>query len=176
MTGVGTGARRTHGPVMEKKAVYPGSFDPITNGHVDIILRGAKLFPRILVAVLENPKKKPLFTTKERMAMIEEIFGDKPNIEVKAFKGLLVDFAKDQGARIVIRGLRAISDFEYEFQMALMNQKLNPAVETFFMMPNAKYTFLSSNLVKEIFSLGASVRDLVPPVVERKLREKFGRI
>jgi len=176
MTGSGTGAKRTYGPLMEKTAIYPGSFDPITNGHVDIILRGAKLFPRILVAVLENPKKKPLFTTKQRMTMIEEIFKDKPNIEVKAFDGLLVEFAKAQGARIVIRGLRAISDFEYEFQMALMNQKLNPSIETFFMMPNAKYTFLSSNLVKEIFSLGASVRDLVPPVVERKLREKFGRI
>lgn len=175
MTEVGTGARRARHPLMEKTAIYPGSFDPITNGHVNIILRGAKLFPRILVAVLENPKKKPLFTTKERMTMIEEIFKDRPKIEVKAFHGLLVEFAKANGAKIVIRGLRAVSDFEYEFQMALMNQKLNPAIETFFIMPNAKYTFLSSNLVKEVFSLGGCIRDLVPPVVERRLREKFGR-
>ena len=173
MTEVGTGARRTASLLMQKTAIYPGSFDPITNGHVDIILRGAKLFPRILVAVLENPKKKPLFTTKERMDMIQQIFKDRANIEVKAFQGLLVDFAKANQAKIVIRGLRAISDFEYEFQMALMNQKLNPAIETFFIMPNAKYTFLSSNLVKEVYSLGGSIRDLVPPIVEQKLREKF---
>jgi pantetheine-phosphate adenylyltransferase len=123
MTEIGTGARRKKNLLMEKTAIYPGSFDPITNGHVDIILRGAKLFPRILVAVLENPKKKPLFTTKERMDMIRQIFRNRANIEVKAFQGLLVEFAKANDAKIVIRGLRAISDFEYEFQMALMNQK-----------------------------------------------------
>ncbi|MHB8055685.1 MAG: pantetheine-phosphate adenylyltransferase [Candidatus Aminicenantales bacterium] len=156
-----------------ERAVYPGSFDPITNGHVDIILRGAKLFPRILVAVLENPKKETLFSTAERVTIIRDIFRDQPGIEVEAFHGLLADYTKAHGARAVIRGLRAISDFEYEFQMALMNQRLNPDLETLFMMPNARYTFLSSSLVKEVFALGGSVRDLVPAGVEQKLREKY---
>lgn len=158
---------------MENKAVYPGSFDPITNGHVDIIQRGLTIFDKILVAVLENPKKTPLFTTKERIAMIQEVFSDLKNIEVKAFGGLLVEFVKKNNAKIVIRGLRAISDFEYEFQMALMNRKLNAEIETFFMMPNVNYTFLSSKLVKEIFMLGGCLKDLVPTRVEKKLREKF---
>jgi pantetheine-phosphate adenylyltransferase len=158
---------------MEQRAIYPGSFDPITNGHVDIIQRGAKLFPHIIVAVLENPKKAPLFPIEERIQMIQEIFKNQPQIEVRGFHGLLVEFAKEHDARIVIRGLRAVSDFEYEFQMALMNQKLNPGIETFFMMPSTKYTFLSSNLVKEVFALGGCIRDLVHPVVEQKLREKF---
>jgi len=158
---------------MEKKAVYPGSFDPITNGHVDIIRRGLKIFDKILVAVLENPKKTPLFTTKERIEMIQEEFADEENVEVKAFHGLLVEFAKKNTARIVIRGLRAISDFEYEFQMALMNRKLNPEIETFFMMPNVDYTYLSSKLVKEIYMLGGRLKDLVPDHVEKKIREKF---
>jgi pantetheine-phosphate adenylyltransferase len=157
----------------EERAVCPGSFDPITNGHVDIILRGTKLFPRILVAVLENPRKATLFSTRERVAIIRDIFKGQPGIEVVAFHGLLADFSKSHGARVVIRGLRAISDFEYEFQMALMNQRLNADLETLFMMPNAKYTFLSSSMVKEVFALGGSVRDLVPPSVERKLSEKY---
>ena len=158
---------------MEPTAIYPGSFDPITNGHVDIILRGAELFPRIIVAVLENPKKATLFATAERIAMIREIFRDHDHIEVRAFHGLLVDFALANSARVVIRGLRAVSDFEYEFQMALMNQQLSPTLETLFMMPSARYTFLSSSLVKEVTALGGSVRDLVPAVVEARLREKF---
>lgn len=157
----------------EELAVYPGSFDPITNGHVDIIRRGAKLFPRILVAVLENPKKATLFSVEERMEIIREIFKDLPRIEVEAFHGLLADFTKLRGARAVIRGLRAVSDFEYEMQMALMNQQLNPELETLFMMPSARYTFLSSSLVKEVFALGGSIRELVPTIVEQKLREKF---
>ncbi|MFP4082363.1 MAG: pantetheine-phosphate adenylyltransferase [Candidatus Aminicenantes bacterium] len=160
---------------MVKKAVYPGSFDPITNGHVDIIKRGLKIFDKIVVAVLENPKKTTVFSTKERVDMIQKTFTDHKDIEIKAFQGLLVDFAKKNNAKIVIRGLRAISDFEYEFQMALMNWKLNPEIETFFMMPNVDYTFLSSRLVKEVFMLGGCLKDLVPPHVQKKLREKFRR-
>lgn len=158
---------------MEKKAIYPGSFDPITNGHVDIIKRALEIFDKILIAVLENPQKEPLFTTKERMDMIKEIFADRKDVEVKAFHGLLVEFAKKNNVKIVIRGLRAISDFEYEFQMALMNRKLNQEIETFFMMPNLKYSFLSSNLVKEVFELGGCLKDLVPEQVETMLRGKF---
>lgn len=161
--------------MMDRIAIYPGSFDPITNGHVDIILRGAKLFPRIIVAVLENPRKTVLFSAGERIEIIREIFRDQPAIEVVQFQGLLVRFAAEQGARIVIRGLRAVSDFEFEFQMALMNQTLDPTLETLFMMPSSPFTFLSSSLVKEVFSLGGEVGGLVPGVVERRLREKFRR-
>lgn len=158
---------------MEKKAVYPGFFDPITNGHIDIILRGLSLFDKIVVAVLKNPKKKPLFSTKERVGMIQAIFADEPRIEVRAFDGLLVDFVKAVRAQAVIRGLRAVSDFEYEFQMALMNRKLNAEIETLFMMPSLSYSFLSSRLVKEVFQLGGCVRDLVPELVANRLREKL---
>ena len=165
-------SERIHAP-EKQRAVYPGSFDPITSGHVDIIQRGLKIFDQILVAVLENPKKKPLFSTKERMNMIQDFFVDHENVEVMAFDGLLVEFAKNNDANIVIRGLRAISDFEYEFQMALMNRKLDAEIETLFMMPNLSYSFLSSKLVKEIFMLGGGVKDLVPGQVEKKLREKF---
>ena len=156
----------------ETSAIYPGSFDPITNGHVDIIDRGLKVFEQVIVAVLENPKKRPLFTTKERVRMIQDIFASKKEVEVRAFDGLLVDFARAQGTRVVIRGLRAISDFEYEFQMALMNRSLAPDIETFFMMPSVNYSFLSSNLVREVAGLGGSVEGLVPPSVARKLRNK----
>ena len=158
---------------MGKKAVYPGSFDPLTNGHVDIIQRGLKLFDSIVVAVLENPKKEPLFSTKERVDMIQNVFPGINNIEVKIFHGLLVDFANENNAKILIRGLRAISDFEYEFQMALMNRKLDPEIETFFMMPSINYTFLSSKIVKEVSFLGGSLSGLVPKNVEIKLKEKF---
>lgn len=153
--------------------MYPGSFDPITNGHVDIIERGLRVFDRIVVAVLENPKKAPLFTTKERVRMIQDIFASKKEVEVRAFDGLLVDFARARGTRVVMRGLRAISDFEYEFQMALMNRNLAPDIETFFMMPNVNYSFLSSNLVREVAALGGSVEGLVPGPVARKLRDKL---
>lgn len=157
----------------KRVAVYPGFFDPITNGHVDIIQRGLKIFDRLIVAVLENPKKTALFTTKERVAMIKDIFANQKNIEIKSFHGLLVDFMTKNNAKIVIRGLRAISDFEYEFQMALMNMKLEPEIETLFMMPNVSFTFLSSRLVKEVAMLGGSLKGLVPRDVEKKLKQKF---
>jgi pantetheine-phosphate adenylyltransferase len=162
-------------PWMETRAVYPGFFDPITNGHVDIILRGLKIFDKIIVAVLKNPKKSALFSTKERVSMIKQIFARQPEIEVKAFDGLLVEFARRNKARIVMRGLRAVSDFEYEFQMALMNRKLDPEIETLYMMPSVDYSFLSSKLVKEVFLLGGCVEDLVPGIVENGLREKLKR-
>ncbi len=158
---------------MENKAIYPGSFDPITNGHVDIIQRGLKIFDRILVAVLENPKKDPLFTTKERVGMIMDVFKGRKEIEVRSFGGLLVKFAEKNGSRTVIRGLRAISDFEYEFQMALMNRKISPDMETLFMMPSMEYSFLSSSMVKEVYMLGGCIRTLVPGLVEEKLRGKY---
>ena len=161
--------------MRETSAIYPGSFDPITNGHVDIIERGLKVFERVVVAVLENPKKRPLFTTKERVRMIHEIFASRKEVEVLAFDGLLVDFARAQRTSVVMRGLRAISDFEYEFQMALMNRSLAPDIETFFMMPSVNYSFLSSNVVREVAGLGGSVEGLVPGLVARRLRSKLGR-
>jgi len=156
-------------------ALYPGSFDPLTNGHVDIILRGARLFDRILVAVLVSADKNPLFSVEERVGIVQEVFREYSNVEVDAFDGLLVDYARRKRATAIVRGLRAVSDFEYEFQMALMNRHLEPALETVFMMPAEQYTYLSSRLIKEVFGLGGEVRALVPPVVEARLRAKKGR-
>jgi pantetheine-phosphate adenylyltransferase len=153
-------------------ALYPGSFDPLTNGHVDIILRGARLFDRILVAVLVNADKNPLFSVEERVGIVQEVFREYSNVEVDTFDGLLVDYARRKRASAIVRGLRAVSDFEYEFQMALMNRHLEPALETVFMMPAEQYTYLSSRLIKEVFGLGGEVRGLVPPVVEARLRAK----
>lgn len=155
-------------------AVFPGSFDPITNGHLDIVDRGLAVFDRVRMAILMNPEKQPLFTVEERVAIIREAYRGNPRVEVDTFSGLLVDYANRVGASVIIRGLRAISDFEYEFQMALMNRRLNPRIETVFMMPAESYSYVSSRLVKEVFQLGGRVSDLVPPVVEKRLSEKYG--
>jgi pantetheine-phosphate adenylyltransferase len=153
-------------------AVFPGSFDPLTNGHVDIVLRSAHLFERIVVAVLVNAEKTPLFSAEDRVAMIRDVFREYPNIEVDIFDGLLVEYARRKRASAIVRGLRAVSDFEYEFQMALMNRHLEPTLETVFMMPAEQYTYLSSRLIKEVFRLGGDVRGLVPSVVEDRLRRR----
>jgi len=157
---------------VETLAIYPGSFDPLTNGHVDIIQRGSRLFDRIVVAILLNVEKSPLFTVAERVDIAREVFKGNPNVEVDTFDGLLVEYARRKGAGVIVRGLRAISDFEYEMQMALMNRHLNPEVETVFMMPAEPYTYVSSRLVKEVAALGGSVTNLVPRLVEDRLREK----
>jgi pantetheine-phosphate adenylyltransferase len=153
-------------------AIYPGSFDPLTNGHVDIIQRGARLFDRIIIAILVNREKTPLFTAEERVEIVREVFASDQNVEVDTFGGLLVDYAQRRQASVIVRGLRAVSDFEYEMQMALMNRHLAPDLETVFMMPGEAYTYLSSRLVKEVFALGGSVEGLVPPAVERRLLVK----
>jgi pantetheine-phosphate adenylyltransferase len=153
-------------------AVYPGSFDPLTSGHVDIIQRGSRLFARIVVGILLNMDKSPLFTVSERVDIARSVFAAYTNVEVDTFDGLLVEYARSKGASVIVRGLRAISDFEYEMQMALMNHHLNPHVETVFMPPAEPYTYVSSRLVKEVVALGGSVHGLVPEVVEQRLREK----
>jgi pantetheine-phosphate adenylyltransferase len=153
-------------------AVYPGSFDPLTNGHVDIIQRGSRVFDRIVVGVLINLEKAPLFTVPERVAIAREVFHGWDNVEVDTFDGLLVEYARRKHASVIVRGLRAVSDFEYELQMALMNRRLSPEVETVFMMPAEPYTYVSSRLVKEVVALGGSVHGLVPGIVEDRLRDK----
>jgi pantetheine-phosphate adenylyltransferase len=153
-------------------AIYPGSFDPLTNGHVDIIERGSRIFDSIIVSILANVEKTPLFSEKERVDIIRDVFKDRTNVKVETFNGLLVDYAKQKGAHVIVRGLRAVSDFEYEFQMALMNRHLEPGLETVFMMPAEQYTYISSRLIKEVFTLGGEISGLVPPVVEEKLRAK----
>jgi pantetheine-phosphate adenylyltransferase len=155
-----------------KLAVYPGSFDPLTNGHVDIIERGTHLFDRIIVAILVNVEKSPLFTMQERVEIVRDVFKSWPTVEVDTFDGLLVDYVTKRKADVIVRGLRALSDFESEFQMALMNRRLGPHIETVFMMPAEQYTYISSRMIKEVFSLGGQVRGLVPDVVEKRLKEK----
>ena len=155
------------------RAIYPGTFDPLTNGHLDLIARGAKIVDELVVAILRNSEKgTPLFTVPERVEMITEAVAGFDNVTVATFDGLLVDFCRDQGAKAVLRGIRAISDYEYEFQMAMMNRKLDPALETLFMMPAEKYTYVSSRLIKGVFHLGGDVSALVPPLVVERLKAK----
>ncbi|KPU43962.1 phosphopantetheine adenylyltransferase [Oxobacter pfennigii] len=147
---------------MEKAVIYPGSFDPVTNGHLDIIYRSANIFDKVIVAVLENPQKNPMFTKEERVAMLKDVTKGIKNVEIDCFSGLLIHYMNAKNVKIIIKGLRAVSDFEYEFQMALMNNKLNPEVETLFMMTNNKYSYLSSSAVKQIAMFGGCIKDLVP--------------
>lgn len=156
-----------------KIAVYPGTFDPITNGHIDIIRRSLKLFDRVVIAVAPNPKKAPLFDINDRIFMISEASKDIGDIEVEPFDGLLVEYTRNKGADAIIRGLRAMSDFEYEFQMALMNRKLSETIETVFLMPSEEYSYLTSSLIKEVASYGGEIKDLVPSVVVKRLRDYF---
>jgi len=153
-------------------AIYPGSFDPVTNGHLDLIERGEKMFDLLIVAVLQNVGKKALFSVSERVEMLREVTKQWSGVEVDVFDGLLVDYARKRGAGVILRGIRAVSDYEYELQMALMNRKLEPRLETVFMLPGLTYSYLSSKLVREIAQLGAPLNGLVPPIVEERLRAK----
>jgi pantetheine-phosphate adenylyltransferase len=153
-------------------AIYPGSFDPVTNGHLDLIERGEKMFDILIVAVLQNVGKKPLFSVAERVEMLREVTKQWSGVEVDVFDGLLVDYARKRGAGVILRGIRAVSDYEYELQMALMNRKLEPRLETVFMLPGLTYSYLSSKLVREIAQLGAPLNGLVPPIVEERLKAK----
>jgi len=154
-------------------AVYPGTFDPITNGHIDILTRGGRMFDRIIVAILRNPDKDPLFPLEERAEILKAVVSRWSNVEVESFDGLLVDFARKRGAQVIVRGLRALSDFEYEFQMTLMNQRLEPGIQTVFMMPSEAYSYVSSRLVKEVARLGGDVTGLVPAEVVARLKKRF---
>jgi pantetheine-phosphate adenylyltransferase len=163
---------QSHSPSI---AVYPGSFDPITNGHLDLIQRGSRLFDRLIVSILRNESKQPLFTVEERMEMLREVVCEYPNVEVDSFDGLLVDYAAARSATVILRGIRAISDYEYELQMALMNRRLRPDVETLFMMASESYSFISSKLVKEVFALGGNIAGLAPRNVEDRLSRRYVR-
>ncbi len=160
---------------MSKRAVYPGMFDPIHNGHVDLIQRSLRIFDELIVAVVANPGKEPLFPVSVRLEMIDEATGGLSNLRITSFDGLLIDLVARERADVIVRGIRAVSDFEYEFQMALMNRKLRSTVETVFMMPHERYTYISSRLIKEVAALGASVAGMVPPVVEKALAERFSK-
>jgi pantetheine-phosphate adenylyltransferase len=177
LSGTGTGARRAAKRLLPRfmkiRAVYPGTFDPVTNGHIDLIRRSAHLFDHLVIGILENTDKTPLFTVEERIVMLEEVVKGQKNVSVVCFGGLLVDFAQQIGASVIVRGIRAVSDYEYELQMALMNRRLSSRVETVFMMPAETYSYLSSRLVREISRLGGSVRGLVPRQVERRLIAKY---
>jgi pantetheine-phosphate adenylyltransferase len=156
-------------------AIYPGTFDPVTNGHLDLISRGAAIFDKLIVGISQNLEKDPLFAVSERVEMLEAVTFDWKNVEVEVFDGLLMDYARAKNARVILRGIRAVSDYEYELQMAMMNRKIEPQIETVFMLPAVAYSFLSSRLVRELARLGAPVvKDLVPPLVEERLRAKVG--
>jgi pantetheine-phosphate adenylyltransferase len=157
-------------------AIYPGSFDPITNGHLDLIQRGSRLFDRLIVSILRNENKQPLFTVEERTEMLREVVAGYPNVEVDSFDGLLVDYAAARSATVLLRGIRAISDYEYELQMALMNRRLRREIETVFLMANEAYSFISSRLVKEVFRLGGDIAGLAPPLVEARMRARVAKI
>jgi pantetheine-phosphate adenylyltransferase len=158
---------------MSVKALYPGTFDPPTNGHIDLIQRGARIFSHLTVAILNNPVKNPLFTVEERVEMIREATDALPNVSVDTFSGLMVEFARSEGAAAVLRGIRAISDYEYEFEMALMNRRLAPEIETVFLQPAGRYSFIRSSMVKEVFSFGGDVSELVPPNVLKRLQNRI---
>ncbi|NOZ24879.1 MAG: pantetheine-phosphate adenylyltransferase [Nitrospirae bacterium] len=160
---------------MKRIAICPGTFDPITNGHIDIVMRSLGIFDEVVVAVAPNPKKTPLFRVEERMELIRESFKGLDRVTIESFDGLLVDYVREKGGVAIVRGLRAVSDFEYELQMALMNRRLDSGIETVFMMPSEEYSFLTSTMIKEIASFGGSVRGLVPDAVERALKEVFGK-
>jgi pantetheine-phosphate adenylyltransferase len=160
---------------MSVRALYPGTFDPPTNGHVDLIQRGAKLFEHLTVGILMNPVKNPLFTVEERVEMLSEATRTLENVSVATFDGLMVDFARQLDARAVLRGIRAISDYEHEFQMALMNRRLAPEIETVFLQPAGRYSFISSRMLKEVFSFGGDVTGLVPPNVLKRLRGRMSK-
>jgi pantetheine-phosphate adenylyltransferase len=161
---------------MEKIAIYPGSFDPVTNGHIDIAQRGLRLFDKIIVAILNNPVKDFLFTVEERVEMLESSFKEYPNIEVETFDGLLVNYAARKKSIAILRGMRAVSDFEYEFQLALMNRKLNREVQTVFLITSLRWIFTSSSIIKEAARFGGDIKGMVPPIVNEKLKAKFGLI
>jgi pantetheine-phosphate adenylyltransferase len=159
---------------MQRIAIYPGSFDPVTNGHIDIIERGLKLFDRIIVAILHNPSKKALFSVEERRELLELTLKKFPNLEIDTFDGLLVDYAAKRQAHAILRGMRAVSDFEYEFQLALMNRRLNREIQTVFLMTGLRWIFTSSSIIKEAAGFGGNINGMVPPIVCEKLKEKFG--
>ncbi len=162
-----------------RRAIYPGSFDPVTNGHLDIIERGCKLFDEIIISILVNPEKQPFFTIEERLEMLADVVADITKggctVRIDSFRGLLVNYAVAQQANVIVRGIRAISDYEYELQMALMNRRLEPGIETVFMMPAETYSYVSSRLVKEVFQLGGTINGLVPPLIETRMKEKLAK-
>jgi len=158
---------------MKRIAIYPGSFDPVTNGHIDIVLRGTTLFDEIIVAILHNPSKSALFRVDERMGMLKETMKDIKGVSFDTFNGLLVDYAQKRGAQAILRGMRAVSDFEYEFQLALMNRKLNRDIQTVFLMTGLRWIFTSSSIIKEAAQFGGDISDMVPPIVHQKIMEKF---